>query len=75
MFFSAEAAERRLILINLDYSMLDPMMPLSTMQRTDIWRLESATLQHNTETVVRELERTLSLTRAQARRIVGDELR
>jgi hypothetical protein len=74
LFFSADAAERRLILIHLDYSMREPMTPLSAMQRADIWRLESATLQHNTETVVRELERTLGLARAQARRVVSDEL-
>jgi hypothetical protein len=44
------------------------------MQRTDIWRLESAALQHNTEAVVRDLERALGISRRQARRIVNDEM-
>ena len=44
------------------------------MQRADIWRLESAALQHHSEAVVRELESALGVTRNQARRIVQDEL-
>jgi hypothetical protein len=74
LFYSSGAPERRLILINLDYAMIAPADPASVMQRTDIWRLESAALQHNSEAVVRELERMLGLSRAQARRIVNDEL-
>jgi hypothetical protein len=74
LFYAAGAAERRLILINLDYAMVAPAEPATIMQRTDIWRLESAALQHNGEAVVRELERMLRLSRAQARRIVNDEL-
>ena len=74
LFYAAGTPERRLILINLDYSTLAPLQPLSSMQRTDVWRLESAVLQHNTEAVVRELERALGISRAQARRIVNDEL-
>jgi hypothetical protein len=74
LFYAAGTPERRLILINLDYSALTPFHPLSSMQRTDIWRLESAVLQHNTEAVVRELERSLGISRTQARRIIDDEL-
>ncbi|MEA2946967.1 MAG: hypothetical protein QOI40_2297 [Alphaproteobacteria bacterium] len=74
LFYAAGAAERRLILINLDYAVLAPLPPLSGMPRPDVWRLESAALQHNTETVMRELEHTLGLARAQTRRIVSDEL-
>jgi hypothetical protein len=74
LFYAAGAPERRLILINLDYAALAPLPPLSATQRADIWRLESAALQHNTETVMRELEHTLGLSRTQARRIVNDEL-
>jgi len=44
------------------------------MQRTDVWRLESAALEHNAETLIGELERMLAVPRAQARRIVNDEL-
>jgi hypothetical protein len=74
LFYAAGAAERRLILINLDYAVLAPLPPLSALQQPDVWRLESAALQHNTEAVIRELEHTLGLARAQARRIVSDEL-
>jgi hypothetical protein len=74
LFYTAGAAERRLILINLEYAVLAPLPRLSGMPQPDIWRLESAALQHNTETVMRELEHTLGLARAQARRIISDEL-
>ena len=74
LFFAAGAPERRLILLSLDYSSIAPSQPPSPMQRTDVWRLESAALQHNSEAVVRELERALGVSRNQARRIVQDEL-
>ena len=74
LFYSAAASERRLILINLDYAAPAPLPAPSGLQRADVWRLESATLQHNTEIVLRELERTLGLARTQTRRIVDDEL-
>ena len=74
LFYAAGASERRMILINLDYAMIEPAEPAPAMQRTDIWRLESAALQHNSEAVVRELERMLGLSRAQARRMVNDDL-
>jgi hypothetical protein len=73
LFYAAKAPERRLILINLDYAALIPQ-PLPAMQRTDVWRLESAALEHNVETLIGELERMLAVSRAQARRIVNDEL-
>ena len=74
LFYAAKAPERRLILINLDYAPLIPSQPLPDIQRTDVWRLESATLEHNAETLIRELECMLGLSRAQARRIVNDDL-
>ncbi len=74
LFFAAGGPERRLILLSLDYSSITPSQPPSPMQRTDVWRLESAALQHNSEAVVRELERALGVSRNQARRIVQDEL-
>jgi hypothetical protein len=74
LFYAAKAPERRLILINLDYAPLIPSRPLPNIQRTDVWRLESAALEHNAETLMRELERMLGISRAQARRIVNDEL-
>jgi len=74
LFYAAKAPERRLILINLDYAPLIPSQPLPDIQRTDVWRLESATLEHNAETLICELERMLGISQAQARRIVNDEL-
>jgi hypothetical protein len=74
LFYAAKAPERRLILINLDYAPLISSQPLPAMQRTDVWRLEAAALEHNAETLIGELERVLAVSRAQARRIVNDEL-
>src|SRR5262245_23509229 len=74
LFYAAGTPERRLILINLEYSALTPLLPPVGMQRADVWRLESAVLQHNGEAVLRELERALGISRAQARRILDDEL-
>jgi hypothetical protein len=74
LFFGASAEERRLILTTLDYVPTVPARPPAALQRTDIWHLESAALQHNTEAVVRELEHTLGISHRLARRIVGDEL-
>src|SRR5499427_11025257 len=71
LFYAAKAPERRLILINLDYAPLIPSQPLPHIQRTDVWRLA---LEHNAETPIHELERMLGFSRAQARRIVNDEL-
>jgi hypothetical protein len=51
-----------------------PARRLAPMQRAEIWRLESAALQHNTEALVGELARTLGVSRAQARRIVNDAM-
>jgi len=74
LFNAAGAAERRLILINLDYSLLAPSQPLHELQRAHIWRLESAAIQRSTDTVMRELERMLGVSRTRARRIVSDDL-
>jgi hypothetical protein len=64
-----------MILIGLEYAPITPAQPAVPipMQRTDIWQFESAALQHNMEFVIRELERTLAISRIQARRIAGDE--
>ncbi len=70
----AGPAERRLILINLEYSPLTPALPYSGMKRSQVRRLESHVLQQATEAVVRELGHALDITRTQARRIVNDQL-
>jgi hypothetical protein len=74
LFYAAKSPERRLILINLDYAPVLPSQPLTPLHRTDVWRLESAALQHNTEALVREFRRTLGVSRGQARRMLNDEL-
>jgi hypothetical protein len=53
LFYTAAAAERRLILVSLDYALFAPARPLANIQRADVWRLESAARQRNTETVLR----------------------
>jgi hypothetical protein len=74
LFFAAGSLERRLILLNLDYIAAPPPKPPAPLQRADIWRLESAALQHNTGATVRELETALGISNRQARRMVEDEL-
>jgi uncharacterized protein (DUF2336 family) len=74
LFYAAGAAERRLILINLDYASLAPSPLLAAIERTDVWRLETAALQHNSAAMARELERILGISRSQAHRLLEDEL-
>jgi hypothetical protein len=73
LFYAAGGHERRQILINLDYASAPAHELPAPLQRADIWRLENAALAHNTVQVVRELERALGVSNAQARRIVKDE--
>jgi hypothetical protein len=74
MFYAAGAAERRLILVNLDFACFAPWRPSSSLQGVDIRRLETAARQHNAEALVEELGRALGLSRGQACRLVHDEL-
>lgn len=74
LFFAAGGRERRLILIGLDYASAPAVELPSSLQRADIWRLEAFALAHNSGAVMRELERALGVSHAQARRIVNDEL-
>jgi hypothetical protein len=73
LFFAADSLERRLILLSLEFlPTAAPTLPLM-MQQADIWRFESAALQHKTEAVLRELERALGISRRTALRIVEDD--
>jgi hypothetical protein len=74
LFFSADAPERRLILLNLDYATPQPHEAHAVPPRADIWRLEMAALRHQSEVVIRELENALGISNGQACRIVNDEL-
>jgi hypothetical protein len=72
-FFNAGAAERRLILLNLEYvsSALPPAMPPA--QAIDaIRRLEQAALERDSAQFIGHLHRLLGVSREQARRIVDD---
>jgi hypothetical protein len=73
LFYAAGPAERRWILLNLDFAQIAPCDPPAAIQRADIWRLEMAALQHNTETVLGEIGRALGLSREETARIVRDE--
>jgi hypothetical protein len=73
LFYAAGASERRWILLNLDYAPITPSEPPVAIQRADIWRIETAALQHNTDAVLREVGRALGLSRAQVTRILCDE--
>jgi hypothetical protein len=73
LFYAAGAAERRLILLSLDYAPIPAIPPSAFVQRSDTWRLEAAALRHNTEVLVRELLRILGISRAQARRVLWDD--
>jgi len=74
LFFSADAEERRLILTNLSYSPLSPAAAVNpAVAQETIHRLEIAALAHNAEAFVRELERTLAVSREFARSIMDDE--
>ena len=71
LFFAAGGPERRLILLHLDYAAIEALPPPAALQRADVWRLETASLRHETDVVVRELHRALGVSNALARRIVG----
>jgi hypothetical protein len=74
LFFSATAAERRLIVVNLDYTgQTAPALPAMRAKEI-IGRLETSALAHNVEAFAREIELALAISNALARRIAGDEL-
>ncbi len=74
LFFAAASIERRLILISLEFLPTPPPALPVAMQQTDIWRFESAALQHKTESVVHDLERALGISRRMALRILEDDM-
>jgi hypothetical protein len=71
LFFSAGAAERRLILLNLDYAPIAPAAPPSEASQA-IRRLEATALARNIGEAVRILEQTFRLSSVQATRVVQD---
>jgi hypothetical protein len=74
-FFAADANERRLILLNFHIVM--PAAPDRAERSGDAsvgLRLETAALTRNREDLAQQFAHALHIPRAQARRIVGDEL-
>lgn len=74
-FFTADANERRLILLNLPIVASIPARCIAVVRDGTVGRkLEGAALARKHEDFVSELARTLRISREQARRIAGDEL-
>src|SRR4051812_47020911 len=73
LFFTANAEERRLILLNLPYAPITPAAPLEPAAAKAVsQRLEAAALNHRIEAFARELEQALSISRELAHRMVTD---
>jgi hypothetical protein len=75
LFFAANAGERRLILLNLQIVAAVPAGRVEFARDAAAnWRLETAALARNREEFAQHLAQALHIPRAQARRIVSDEL-
>jgi len=73
IFFAADAAERRLIAVNLDYSNAPPVDAMSTVSANEANQtLEAAALQGRFDAFIRGLERVMRVSREHAHRIVND---
>lgn len=73
LFFAANSAERRLILLNLDCA-LPPPRPIAPQIASEAnRRLEAAALSHNGEVFVRELALALAVPVSHARRLAADQ--
>ena len=73
LFFASDSAERRLILLNLDYAPIAPAAPLHKPHaREAARRIETAALARSMHEVAIILVGTLGITQAQAMRIVQD---
>jgi hypothetical protein len=74
-FFAANAAERRLILLNLDVVAPTPLWLIGVSRDPSLSkRLETAALARNREDFARHLATALQIPREQARRIARDDL-
>ena len=74
LFFSAGAAERRLILLNLEFAPAEMLAATAAQPSEVVRQLEIAALRHDTAAFARELESALGISHRMARRIVDDEL-
>jgi hypothetical protein len=74
LFFAADSAERRHILLNLEYAVSASPRAMPERANEIVGRLEISALAHNVEAFTREVEFALGLSSRLARRIVGDAL-
>jgi hypothetical protein len=73
LFFSAGSQERRLILANLPYALIQPAPAIAPATGRDAARrLEVAALDQDSEAFAQELERTILIDRGLARRLTSD---
>ncbi len=73
LFFNAEAADRRLILLNLEFAPLKPADPVApALAGETVRRLETAALTRSFEEFTRSLMRALAIWHEQARQIIDD---
>jgi uncharacterized protein (DUF2336 family) len=73
LFLVVDSAERRLILLHLDYALFAPAKPYDAqIAHEAARRIELAALSRNFESFLRELARALSISVGQARRIAND---
>jgi hypothetical protein len=72
IFFAAPAAERRLILLNLEFVGITDARPATARERIASYLLEAAALAHNDEEFVQQLSRSLRIGREQSLRIIRD---
>ncbi len=74
LFLAADAPDRRMILLHIDHAPIAPAQPVAAHVAQDaIRRLEMAALNHNSEAFAPEIERSLGIARAMARRLIDDE--
>ncbi len=73
LFFTSNAEERRLILLNLPYAPIAPAEQLGAASaQSAVQKLEAAALAHQTERFARDLGRALSISLTQALRLTHD---
>jgi hypothetical protein len=74
LFLAANAEDRRMILLHLEYGTLAPAVALDAIAAQDsIRRLEMAALNHNADAFALEIESALGIARTMARRLIDDE--
>lgn len=73
VFLTADAHDRRMILLHIEYGAWAPVkeLPAQAAQES-IRRLEMAALNHNVDGFAQEIERTLGIARSMARRLIDD---